>query len=253
MKDLFLIALLFVGAPAVHANAIDINCPNQVVWGAPQIAVEGNNQYLCRAGYAVNLNYKTKIPYFVVEHITAGELNQGVKRKDDFREDSEVPSEHRVTLKDYTGSGYDRGHMAPAADFTYDTKVMSESFLLTNMMPQNSGNNRGIWKFLEELTRSWTVKYKEVYVITGTIYDESSVTIGNGVGVPSFVYKIIIDPVHQKSISFKFPNIKLDPKEIENYIVTIADLEAITGINFDPNLPNSAERLELTKASLKDW
>lgn len=253
MKDLLLIALLFISSPVVHGNAIDVNCPNQVVWGAPQIAVEGNNQYLCRTGYAVNLNYKTKIPYFVVEHITAGELNQGVKRKDDFREDSEVPSEHRVTLKDYTGSGYDRGHMAPAADFTYDTKVMSESFLLTNMMPQNLGNNRGIWKFLEELTRSWTVKYKEVYVITGTIYDESSVTIGNGVGVPSFVYKIIIDPVHQKSISFKFPNIKLDPKDIENYIVTIADLEAITGINFDPNLPNSAERLELTKASLKDW
>lgn len=253
MKKLLIAVLLFINASIIYANPIDAKCPNQVVWGAPQIKAEGNNQYLCRTGYAVNINYKTKVPYFVVEHITASELDQGVKRKDDFREDPEVPVAHRVTLKDYVGTGYDRGHMAPAADFTYDKTVMSESFLLSNMMPQDVGNNRGIWKLLEESVRSWAIKYKEVYVISGTIYDNKSITIGNNVGVPSFIYKIIIDPIKQRAIAFNFPNIKLDPKDIENYNVSIANIEALTGINFEPALPQSAHRLETTKTNLKDW
>lgn len=250
MKKLVL-ALLFASSVAI-ANPIDTNCPTHVMWGAPQIPVEGNNQYLCRAGYAVNLNYNTKVPYFVVEHITADEIEQGVKRKDDFREDTEVPAKYRATLKDYAGTGYDRGHMAPAADFTYNIKDMDDSFLLSNMMPQNLGNNRGIWKLTEELTRKWAIKYKEVYVITGTIHDANSIKIGNGLGVPSFIYKIIVDPLGQKAIAFKFPNIKLDPATIENYIVTVADIESATGINFEPALPN-ATQFKSTKAKLSEW
>ena len=150
-KLLYVLALLPFLATA---NPIDDHCPQHVLAGAPQIKQEGNNQYLCRMGYAVNYNYVTKVPYFVVERITANHLGGNASRKDDFREDPEIPAAHRATLHDYVSSGYDRGHIAPAGNFTYDTKAMSESFFLSNMMPQVPGNNRGIWRNLEQYTRA---------------------------------------------------------------------------------------------------
>lgn len=251
MKRLML-ALLCASSTAI-ANPIDTKCPTHVMWGAPQIPLEGNNQYLCRGEYAVNLNYKTKVPYFVVEHIIAKNINSDVKRQNDFREDPEVPVKYRTTLKDYANGKYDRGHMAPAGDFTSDSKFMSESFLLSNMMPQTPGNNRGIWNVLEGQVRDWVIKYKELYVITGTIYNLNYETIGNGVGVPTYIYKIIINPIEQKSIAFKLPNVKLDPSTLGNYIVSIADIEAETGINFEPNLPKSAAQFENMKPKITDW
>ena len=112
------ILLLLLLTSNVFANGIDDKCPQVVIWGAPQIINEGNNQYICKSDYAINYDYKTKVAYFVVEHITKDEIAvKSASRKDDFREDTEVPVEYRATLKDYTGSGLDRGHMAPAADF----------------------------------------------------------------------------------------------------------------------------------------
>jgi endonuclease G len=237
-----------------YANPIDTSCPQHVIWGAPQIKQEGNNQYLCRTGYAVNLNYQTKVAYFVAETIKPELLvTKQVSRKDDFREDPEVPAQFRVTLKDYQGSGLDRGHMAPAADFTYDANVMSESFLLSNMMPQSPGNNRGIWKYLEENTRYWASQYGQLYIITGTHYEKEHPVMGNGVGVPTHVYKIIIDPKNTRAIAFMFPNIKLDPKTVEQYVVSISEIEAVTGINFSPAIPVQLQGIEKVRANYKEW
>ena len=244
-------AMLYCGL--VIANPIDKQCPQHVVWGAPQIKKEGNNQYLCRVGYAVNYNYKTKVAYFVVETIKPEQLVKSAARQNDFREDPEIPGEFRSTLKDYQGSGLDRGHMAPAADFTYSAQAMSESFFLTNMMPQSPGNNRGIWKYLEENTRYWAQTHGQRYVITGTIFDANSQTMGSNVKVPSFVYKIVIDPKKSRAIAFLFPNIKLDPKTIGDYIVTIADIEKYAGINFSPVIPVPLAAIEKVKANFNYW
>lgn len=253
----FLLALnvviwVFV-AYEVKANPIDDACPQHVVWGAPQIEQEGGNQYLCRQGYAVNYNYQTKVAYFVVETIKPENLVRSAARKDDFREDPEVPAQYRVTLKDYVGSGLDRGHMAPAADFMNSVQMMSESFLLTNMMPQSPGNNRGIWKYTEEMTRYYAQKYGQMHVITGTIIDASSPSFGNNVKIPSHVYKIVIDANNGRAIAFLFPNRKLDPKTIEQYVVSISEIEEYTGINFSPALPAQLQALEKNRANFKDW
>lgn len=253
MKRLVVIAtMLFSGA--LFANPIDTNCPQHVVFGAPQVAQEGNNQYLCRGGYAVNYNYSTKVAYFVVETINPQNLAiRAASRKDDFREDPEIPAPYRVTLQDYKGAGLDRGHMAPAADFTYSAQLMSESFLLSNMMPQVPGNNRGIWKYTEEMTRYWAQVYGQLYVITGTVFDATSPVMGNGVRVPTHLYKIVIDPQRARAITFLYPNQKLDPKLIANYIVSIAELEQFTGINFNPMLPPNLQAMEQTRADLTQW
>jgi endonuclease G len=253
----FLIALnVFIwGFVAYQANAnpIDDVCPQHVVWGAPQIKKEGANQYLCRTGYAVNYNYQTKVAHFVVETIKPENLVRTAARKDDFREDPEIPTQYRVTLKEYVGSGLDRGHMAPAANFMNSEQMMSESFLLTNMMPQNPGNNRGIWKYTEEMARYYAQKYGQMYVITGTIFDQNSKTFGNNVYIPSYLYKIIIDAKNQRAIAFLFPNVKLDPKTIEQFVVSIGEIEDYTGINFSPALPANLQSLEKNRAVYKDW
>jgi endonuclease G len=172
-------------------------------------------------------------------------------RTDDFRADKRISDS--PTPADYTNSGYDRGHMAPAANFTYDARVMSESFLLSNMMPQHPGNNRGIWKYLEEYTRYWAQRYGQLYVITGTYFGEGSGVIGNNVGVPSHVYKIVIDQKRNKAIAFMFPNVKLDPKTMTKYIVSIEQIEQLTGINFSPAIPGQLQGIEKIPGFIGDW
>lgn len=248
----FILSFLLIVSTLVQANPIDDKCSNLIIWGAPQIKVEGDNQYICKHNYALNVNYKTKISYFSVEHITPESLVNNVSRKDDFREDPDVPEKYRVTLKDYAGTKLDRGHMSPAADFVSDAKIMSESFFLSNMMPQVPSNNRGIWKHTEELTRSWASN-TELYVITGTIYQKGYKTIGDGVGVPSFVYKIVIQPANKRMIAFLYPNEKLNPKDIKNYIVPVSEIEAKANIDISPNIPAELKALEIVPSKYEDW
>lgn len=252
MKN-FIFCFILLFSSFIQANPIDVKCSHLTIWGAPQIKIEGNNQYICKTAYAINVNYETKISYFSIEHITPENLaNKTVSRKDDFREDSDVPIQYRVTLKDYIGTKFDRGHMSPAADFNYDAKIMSESFFLSNMMPQDPSNNRGIWKSTEELTRSWASK-TELYVITGTIYQKGYKTIGNGVGVPSFIYKIIIQPANKRMIAFLYPNEKLNPKEIEKYVVSVAEIESKANIDISPKIPAELKALEKVPSKYGDW
>jgi endonuclease G len=248
MKKLLVLVLLAF-ATLVSANPIDDKCKQHVWQGAP-VLKDGNNQYLCRIGYAVNYNYNTKVAYYVVEHVTVNNLVKNAPRKDEFREDPEVPAQYRQTLADYTGMGFDRGHVAPAADMVFDAKAMSESFFLTNMMPQVPGNNRGIWKYLEENVRYWAQVKGEVYVITGALF-EGQPKMMNKVSIPSHVYKIVIDPKTGKQIAYLFTNEKLDPKLIDNYAVSVATIEQKTGINFSPLLSNNAA--EKTVLKLKDF
>ena len=243
--------LAFVPA---HANPIDDNCPDHVTWGAPQIAKEGDNQYICRLQYAVNYSYRTKVAHFVVERVEKAELVKETHRKDDFREDKDVPEKYRATLEDYAKSGYDRGHIAPAADFSFSKEAMSESFFLTNMMPQDPGNNRGIWKLTESYVRQWAEKYGEVYVISGPYYSpKATKSIGNGVLVPDFVWKIVIDKKRGKSIAFLFPNEKLSKDKLADYITSIDKIEELTKIDFSPALPKDMDKLESAVGNLKDW
>lgn len=245
--------VLFAAASFGYANPIDDTCAEKVIWGAPQIVKEGNNQYICHLGYAVNYNYETKVAYFVVERIKASDLVKSSERKDDFRVDPMVAVDKQSSLEDYAKSGYDRGHIAPAADFSHSAEEISESFYLTNMMPQVPNNNRGIWKKTETMAREFAEKYGEVYVVSGTIYEGKKVVMGKGVLVPSHIYKIIIDPKKQRAMAFLFPNTNLKVSDLPNYVVTVADIEKRAGVNISPKLPANLSSLETTKAKIGEW
>ena len=247
--------LILAFTTSTWANPIDDNCPELVWNGSPQITVIGDNQYICHTAYAINYNYKTKVAHFVVEHIQAEDLVKQAKRKDDFRMDPKVDDDKEATLEDYAKSGYDRGHIAPAANFSWSEKEMSESFYLTNMMPQVPNNNRGVWKKTEQMARDNAMERGEVYVISGTIFDAGYETIGEGkVGVPQRIFKIIIDPKTQESIAFLFPNVqgtKIKTKTLPEYIVDIDTIEAEAGIDISPMLKD--ETMESKQADYTDW
>lgn len=241
MKIKITIAALLLCVNA-FANPIDDNCPQFAPYGAPITSlIESDVQYLCKLNYALQYNNKTKTASYVLEHVTKESITGGAKRKDDFRPDPAIPKQHQSLLSDYAGHPYDRGHLSPAGDNTQSAAVMSESFFLSNMVPQNQNNNRGIWKQLETKVRDYVLNTSDLYVVSGPIYDKDYKTIGaNKVGVPTRLYKVIIDVKNNKASAYIFPNSNLPVQDLPKFQVTIADVEMASGINFNPKLKDTA-------------
>ena len=136
--------------------------------------------------YTLNYNEEHEQAEWVAYILTKDRVYGTVKRTNNFRPDPKVKT-GSATLADYKGSGYDRGHLAPAADMKWSATAMSESFYMSNMSPQRPGFNRGIWKRLEQLVRTWAVEYEEIHVVTGPVLKGSFKSIGpNQVSVPEY-------------------------------------------------------------------
>ena len=131
-----------------------------------------------------------------------------VNRTDNFRPDTSIRT-GSAQLNDYRGSGFDRGHLAPAGDMKWHRTAMSESFLLSNMSPQSPSFNRGIWKKLEEQVRRWAIEKDSLYVITGPLLEPTDSLIGkSGVAIPTHYFKVLADlsPPDHSFIAFLLPN-----------------------------------------------
>ena len=161
----------------------------------------------------------------------------------------------RAEDSDYYGSGYDRGHMCPAADNKYSEKAMEESFLFTNMCPQNGNLNRGDWNEMEQACRRWAKEYGGVYVVCGPIlYKGKHKTIGkNKVVVPEAFFKVVLRTgENPKAIGFIYKNAEGNrPKG--DYVNTVDEVERITGIDFFPSLPDDVENKVEATADIADW
>jgi endonuclease G len=251
MKKLLLLLLLPLMAVA---NPIDDQCPQFALRGAPVSPIAGNDQYLCKGNYAIHYRYDTKTAEYVLEHITLPTITGPAKRKDDFRPDPAIPRQHQSQLSDYAGFPFDRGHLSPGADNNHSDQAMSESFFLSNMVPQVPNHNRGIWKQLETAVRNWVKEGKDIYVVSGTIYAPGYQTIGAGrVGIPTHMWKVVVDRKNVKAIAFIFPNAPLPVKDLPKYATTVAEVERVTGINFHPQLPPALANLETTAPNLAEW
>lgn len=194
--------------------------------------------------YTLDYNEKHEQASWVYYKLTKESVNGAAERKDNFRADNKVKT-GSASLADYKKSGYDRGHLCPAADMKLNATAMSESFYMSNMSPQAPSLNRGGWKKLEEQVRSWSKKYGTIYVVTGPVLTNPKTSIGtNKVSVPTHYYKIVYDPSEQKMIAFLMPNEKLS-KNITGYIVTVDEVEKLSGIDFfyqlDDKLENDLE------------
>jgi endonuclease G, mitochondrial len=241
MRKILLSTFLITLQLSAWANPIDDNCPQHTTLGAPVSSIKENTQYICHTNYAVHYRYDTKTAEFVVERLDRADITGPAKRKNNFGPDPKVDDAKEAQLDDYKGHPYDRGHLSPAADNRADDNQMSESFYLTNMVPQDPGHNRGIWRILEIAVRN-TAMTNDIYVVSGTIYDPGFKTIGAGkVGVPSRIWKIVYNATNGETIAFLFPNAKLSTKDLPKYAVTVDEVEKATGINVFPKLDERVE------------
>lgn len=212
-------------------------------------------QILERTGYVASYNKATLLPNWVAWHLTAERTEGSAKRSGvDFAEDTEVP-EPRATDWDYYNSGYDRGHMCPAADNKWSKKAMEESFLFTNMCPQNGNLNRGDWNEMEMACRKWAKKYGDLYIVCGPIlYKGKHKTIGkNKVVVPEAFFKVVLRTGdNPQAIGFIYKNTSGNrPKD--SYVNTVDEVERITGIDFFPSLPDDVEKNVEATADIANW
>ena len=154
-----------------------------------------------------------------------------VRANEPFHKDPVVPG--APSPDDYTHSGYDRGHMAPAGDMQWSAAALAASYAMTNVCPQHPHCNRRTLRQLEELIRSWARNEKELYVISGPVFRENPITIGNGtIPVPEAFYKIVYDVTPpQKVIAFLIPN-RETKQPLYALTVTVREVEKVTGYDF---------------------
>ena len=204
--------------------------------------------------YSLSYNEPNEQANWVAYELTSDETNSTFSRSNKFIEDPLVKT-GTAGDKDYSGSGYDKGHLAPAADMSWSASAMKESFYYSNMSPQDPSFNRGVWKRIEELVRAWAKEYKSVYVVTGPVLTSGLKTIGyNQVSVPKYYYKVILEYNKSgiKGIGFVIPNTG-SQESLQHFAVNIDSVEKITGIDFFPLLPDVQEKSIESNLNVNEW
>ena len=208
-------------------------------------------------GFTVSFNREHNNPNWVAWELTAEEAEGNLPRVNDFEPDPKLPENHQVKHADYTGSGYDRGHMVPAADMKWDSKAMNDCFYMSNICPQTHTLNAGGWETLESACRRWAKREGSVYIVCGPVYKGNRhKTIGNElkITVPEGFFKVVLSlrEGSEKAIGFYYANSNAK-QSMKATATTVDEIETLTGMDFFVNINDKLEeRLEST-FSLKDW
>lgn len=239
---LFVALTLVAGEPPRYDN-LTLGAP-----GEADIVID-------RIGFALGYVDEHKQSAWVIYKMTRSEVETKVaKRTDRFKADPSIPT-GSAHPDDYRKSGYDRGHLAPAADMAWSEQAMTDSFYMSNIAPQKPAFNRGIWAKLEAQVRAFAVAEEEIYVVTGPVLPrEKTITIGaNAVTVPSHFYKVVYDLTPPcKMIAFVLPN-EGSSRPLSDFAVTVDAVEELTGLDFFPLLPKEEqEKLEST-ITIQAW
>ncbi len=211
-------------------------------------------QIIRHTGYTVSYNKNLRLPNWVGYELTRQETQGNEERGDRFIADP-LATGSIATNSDYLRSGYDKGHMAPAADMKWDTTVMKESFYFTNICPQHPELNRRKWKDLEEKTRNWAIADSAIIIVCGPIMEEHPKTLGkNRVAIPQKFFKVILSSYVStpKAIGFLFDN-ERSVEPLCTYVVTVDSIERLTGLDFFAPLPDDIEDKVEAVATCSQW
>ena len=214
----------------------------------------GADLYLHKTGFSLGYSNKKRQAIWVAYILSADNLQtKQFARKDRFNVDPAIKF-FPVYPKDYAKSGFDKGHLAPAADMTYSIKSMNNSFLMTNISPQIPGCNRGIWKRLESKVRLWAKREKRLYVITGPVFSDTPSMLGKTkIPVPVAFFKVVFDltPPH-KMAAFIVPN-HTTKRQLESFAVSVDTVELLTGLDFFCELDDVLENKLEKEINFKSW
>ncbi|MCQ2240417.1 DNA/RNA non-specific endonuclease [Treponema sp.] len=190
--------------------------------------------------------------------LTREELKAVTGRSNDFRPDPSITT-GSSDLSDYKKSGYDRGHLAPAADMEWSKESCSESFFMSNMTPQAPAFNRGMWQQLESQVRRWADRFGKIIVVTGPVLEKDADGYakigGNQVAVPQYFFKSILAQSEDGTaiaINFIMPNSKCEGT-IWDYCVTADEIETRTGFDIFSFLPDSVEEKVESSVNIESW
>lgn len=205
--------------------------------------------------YTLNYNEDHEVANWVSYELDHSKLQNCVKRTNSFRIDPSV-STGSASARDYKGSGFDRGHLVPAGDMKFTSQAMKETFFFSNMTPQPGPFNQGRWGQLERLMRSWALKYKKIWIVTGPILIPNLPVIGkdNQVSVPDEYFKIIL---RQQGSSYEgiafLMHTDVPYKDLASYVTTIDHIEKLSGFDFFQFLNDDIEDTVEKRADLPSW
>lgn len=219
-------------------------------------ATSGSDELIRHDNYIISYNSKNLIPNWVAYELTAAETEGDEERGDRMFSMDPQYKKKQAMREDYSGSGWTKGHMAPAADFRWDPEAMDETFYLTNVCPQSERLNAKDWEYLERQVRSWAKYYGRVWVVTGPIVGENKYgRIGErGVVVPDSFFKAVLAFRNGKYSAAAF----IMDNDSERYFlqdcaISIDELEDVTGIDFFPALDDTVEEDVESQLKLSDW
>lgn len=202
-----------------------------------------NDNIVEHMGYTTSYNSRTLVPNWVAYELTREETEGCLKRTDAFMPDPAIKGP-QASVNDYKNSGYDRGHMAPAADMKWHTQAMQECFYLSNMCPQNHELNAQAWEKVEKMARRIAKQYGTVYIVCGPIfYSDKYETIGsNKVAVPDAFFKAMLIPYNgsYSSIGFIMHN-GPSYSPMKEYACTVDEIEELTGMDMFFQLDDEEE------------
>lgn len=204
--------------------------------------------------YTLSYSEEHEQAEWVAYELTKQDVAGVAKRINSYRPDPKIKTGSSESF-DFKGSGYDRGHLAPAGDMKRNETAMSESFFYSNISPQLDVFNQGIWHQLEIKVREWASEKGFLYVVTGPVLRSKIDQIGiNKVSVPGYFYKVLLSFKEDKveSVAFLLPN-ENGTMPLHDYAITIDELEQITGINFWKVLPDSIETDLENSIRLTNW
>ena len=212
-------------------------CPQHFAAGQrPAITnpkLQPRTREICFKAFAVLHSGVTRTPLYAAEHLTRQNVRNAGKlsRRDSYHAEKALPEDERAELSDYERSGYDRGHLAPNADFA-SRKAQAESFSLANMVPQVHENNAGVWAGIEGATRQLTTREGELYVVSGPAFVGGQLNKIGNVLVPTHLWKVIYSPAQQRAGAYLVTN-----DDSRGYaVMTVSALEKMTGVSVLPGL-----------------
>ncbi len=243
--------ILLPGEPAAALSGPDGNIE------LPLLIADRPEQIIDHEGYTVSYNSFYKIANWVAYELTEEEVcNKNTERTNKFTPDPEVVGATALN-EDYTRTGFDRGHLAPAGDMRWSAKAMRESFYFSNICPQHPGLNRGMWKTLEEQVRVWALEYGAVYIATGPVIPEGNMRVmgKNRVGVPDRFYKVlcVLSNGNPLAIGFLMDNKDLRNQSLRHFAVPVDSVEKVTGIDFFYRMEQPYQAIMESKVDYKAW
>lgn len=213
-----------------------------------------SSQMVSYPGYLCSFNAAYRIPNYSAWELTPNEAQGNLPRNNKFYQDTQVTN--CPTTADYRNSGFDRGHMAPAADMKWNQEAMKTCFALTNICPQHKNLNQGAWKHLEDKCRQWVQRDSTLIIICGPVLtDRITQYIGaSRVAVPQRFFKVILAPyaTPPRAIGFIMPNGQV-PGGMQQAATTVDKVEEITGMDFFSQLPDSLENIIESQNNYNQW